>query len=282
LKASLKSAPYPKDGKAEEHRRTACQITAHRIPKLIGGQCYQFSCYLARSNSYLSGTTYNSDLKERHNKPIKLRILGANTFRGDSTILYQSPTIKHTEWKEYTIKLKPKKDYAYLILQAYYVTPVLFPYIGNVLVDNCSTIEWVSCDRRSKPLAKKKHINEAPKKPKAPENEEITQPKTNKKPKTSPPTPKTPKPPKTENEVTKTPPPTPTPKPTPDKNTTPEKPKPESLAQLEAASIVEGLVMQVKNINFAKFHRRRFGDAGKKHQLCQKINGTDRRLYGFA
>lgn len=244
---------------------------------LIGGQCYQFSCYLARSDSYLSGTTYNSDLKERHNKPIKLRILGANTFRGDSTILYQSPTIKHTEWKEYTIKLKPEKDYAYLILQAYYVTPVLFPYIGNVLVDNCSIIEWVSCDRRSKPLAKKKkHINKAPKKPKK-TDAAITQTKTNKKPKKPVPTPpKPPNPPKTEDEVAKASQPTPNQTPKPIENTKPKKPKPdntppESLAELEASSIVEGLVVQVKNINFAK----------KSTELTDGSMGSLNEVYDF-
>ncbi len=214
---------------------------------LIGGQCYQFTCYLARSESYLSATKGNSQ-KKQHTQPIKLQVLGANSYRGDSMILYQSPIIDHTNWKAYTIKLKPEQNYDYFILQAYYVTPVLFPYIGNVLVDDCSIIEWVSCDKRSRPLAKKN--TKKKKKPKTPDKEEVVQNIPPKKPKIPP----TPEPESTKDESVKTP--TPIPPKIPEPSYPPSKPEPptlpESLAQLEAASIVEGLVMQVKNINFAK------------------------------
>ncbi len=240
---------------------------------LIGGQCYQFTCHLARSNSYLSGTRYDPTLKQ-HTQPIKLQVLGANSFRGDSTVLYVSPAIDHTEWKEYTIKLKPKEDYTYFILQAYYVTPVLFPYIGNILLDNCSTLEWVSCDKRSKPLEKKKRPKKEPKQPKkpkqptTPEEEEIVYNIPPKKPKT-PPAPD-PTPPK---EEVKTPPPTPTPPPPPELEI--EKPAPpsppKSLAELDANSIVEGLVMEVKNINFAT----------KSAELTDNSIGSLNEIYDF-
>lgn len=42
-------------------------------------------------------------------------------------------------WREYELFLEPQyNDYEYLILEAYYKTPVLLPYNGNLLVDNLS------------------------------------------------------------------------------------------------------------------------------------------------
>jgi outer membrane protein OmpA-like peptidoglycan-associated protein len=41
--------------------------------------------------------------------------------------------------------MKPSGSYRTLTLEAYYKTPVLFPYNGNLLVDNASSIKKVTC-----------------------------------------------------------------------------------------------------------------------------------------
>lgn len=127
-------------------------VTQKLESPLKAGETYRFTCYLARSSSYLSGTRENKTLKQQHNKPIRLRILGANALRGDSTRLDQTPAIRHEKWKKHTFELTPKKDYTYIVFEAYYAQPTLFGYIGNVLVDKCSPIECVSCEKKtSKP-----------------------------------------------------------------------------------------------------------------------------------
>jgi len=57
--------------------------------------------------------------------------------------LDETSAIRHEEWKEYTFDLEPEKDYKYIILQAFWVTP--YAYRGNILVDDCSPIKCVSC-----------------------------------------------------------------------------------------------------------------------------------------
>lgn len=120
-------------------------ITQRLKSPLKAGERYKFSCYLARSDSYLSARLQNPHVRVQYNQAIKLRILGANTLSGDYKVLDETPAIDHEEWEEYTFDLKPKKDYNYIILQAFWVTP--YAYRGNVLIDDCSVITCVSCPK---------------------------------------------------------------------------------------------------------------------------------------
>jgi hypothetical protein len=45
--------------------------------------------------------------------------------------------------------LEPSKNYTFLILEAYYKTPTLVPYNGNLLVDNFSDIKVSVCKESS-------------------------------------------------------------------------------------------------------------------------------------
>jgi outer membrane protein OmpA-like peptidoglycan-associated protein len=74
--------------------------------------------------------------------------------------LAETITIKHTSWKEYSFKLNPKSNYNYIFLEAFF-EPTLFPYNGNILIDECSSL--VPCDEeKEQPIAKKSKTQPKP------------------------------------------------------------------------------------------------------------------------
>lgn len=102
---------------------------------LQAGSCYQFRIFLSRSEEYFS---YNrtTDKNEFFTKPIKLRIWGGNSKCDRGQLLAESKLVNGETWKESTFVLPPKENYTYIVLEAFYKTPSLFPYNGNILVDN--------------------------------------------------------------------------------------------------------------------------------------------------
>ncbi len=101
---------------------------------LLPIECYEFSVALAHSKTY-SG----------YNMPLKLVIWGCQTRCDKAQLLAESPLIDHEEWEEYKFTLYPKKKYNYIILEAQGASGVFFGYKGNLLIDNCSTLD--QCDR---------------------------------------------------------------------------------------------------------------------------------------
>ena len=52
--------------------------------------------------------------------------------------------VDHTDWRSYDFELKPMLgNYTHLVIEAYYKTPTLAYYNGNILVDNMS--EMIEC-----------------------------------------------------------------------------------------------------------------------------------------
>jgi len=112
---------------------------------LVRGECYDFSVHLACSESYLSRRKVDT-AQTQFTQPICLRIWASNNRCGRSEPLAETNAIEHTDWKEYNFKLKPLgNDYNFIVLEAFYVTPVLFGYNGNILMDNCSPITLAVC-----------------------------------------------------------------------------------------------------------------------------------------
>jgi outer membrane protein OmpA-like peptidoglycan-associated protein len=108
-------------------------------------QCYDFSLYLARSATYESATKRNQTQLFNFNKGVTLRIWVGNSLGERAEMLAHTEVIENTEWEQIKVKLTPtKRDYQYICIEAYYKTPVLFPYNGNILVDNLSPIS--ACD----------------------------------------------------------------------------------------------------------------------------------------
>jgi len=112
---------------------------------LQAGQCYEFSVSLSRSELYVS-TSRVTDSPANYVTPAKLRIYGGNDYCDKGFLLAETSLIINTRWLEYSFRFEPTANYTHLIFEAFYKTPSLFPYNGNVLMDNASEIVQVPCD----------------------------------------------------------------------------------------------------------------------------------------
>lgn len=116
------------------------EAIGQRLPELLRiGKQYLLRAHLARSEMYLSLSRATGD-EANYATPVMLRVWGGSESSCDRReLLGQTPLVTTSMWREYELFLEPQyNDYEYLILEAYYKTPVLFPYNGNLLVDNLS------------------------------------------------------------------------------------------------------------------------------------------------
>ena len=97
-------------------------------------ECYTFSLMLAHSRDYAG-----------YNKAIKLRIWGGRTACAKDQLLGETTFINHTDWKRYVFKFLPEVDINYIIFEAQIMDGIYFDYNGNILIDDCSSID--NCDR---------------------------------------------------------------------------------------------------------------------------------------
>ncbi len=111
---------------------------------LEAGTCYTFNLYLSRSQDYFSPNKRGE--KVYHTTPAVFRIWGGNSPCDKSEMLASTSVITHPRWVRYQFTFEPKKRLSWFILEAFYQTPVLFPYNGNILIDNASVIRPVPCD----------------------------------------------------------------------------------------------------------------------------------------
>ncbi|MGK0365812.1 MAG: hypothetical protein ACI85O_002880 [Saprospiraceae bacterium] len=112
---------------------------------LIGGKTYSFSIHLAKSATYLSsissGVTYPIERKKiNFATPIILRIWGGRGYCNKEELLAESSLISNTDWQDFFFTLHPKTDFPYITFKAFYELPSSFPYNGNILLDNASSI----------------------------------------------------------------------------------------------------------------------------------------------
>ncbi|MBK8505661.1 MAG: OmpA family protein [Saprospiraceae bacterium] len=84
--------------------------------------------------------------KKNFDQAIKLRIWGGDGYCDKKELLAESATITNTNWKKYSWKVEPKRDITHLVMEAFFKTPTLFPYNGNVLVDHASNFTMISCN----------------------------------------------------------------------------------------------------------------------------------------
>ncbi len=115
-------------------------------------RCYEFSIFLAHDVNYRSKVNLNRMVKDStsniklFDNPIKLIVWGGNSYCMRSQKLAESPAVENTDWREYVMQISPDDDYQYITLEAYWNTPVLMPYNGNVLVDKLSPFVEINCD----------------------------------------------------------------------------------------------------------------------------------------
>ena len=112
---------------------------------LLGGQCYQFSIYINRSEFYLS-TSQKTTQAANYIKPIILRVWGGNDHCIKIEQLAVSETNTSSNWEQHTFIFRPTKKHTHLLLEAYYEMPVSIPYNGHILLDNASSIIPLHCD----------------------------------------------------------------------------------------------------------------------------------------
>lgn len=112
---------------------------------LKAGKCYTFSIYLATSEKYIS-KSQKAGQEVNFVTPVKLRIFGGISYCNRGEIIAESAPVKNNEWLQYNFRFEPKKDHKFIVLEAYYKTPVLFPYNGNLLLDAAGKIVPIPCD----------------------------------------------------------------------------------------------------------------------------------------
>ncbi len=109
------------------------------------GRCYSFSIYLSRSMDYLSASNQNTSVLKPFTTPIVLRIYSGDAFCHQKELLAESAVVENTDWKKFTFSMSPSSDCQYIELEAFYKTPVLMPYNGNILLDKASDIKRIPC-----------------------------------------------------------------------------------------------------------------------------------------
>lgn len=118
---------------------------AQRLSQVLeSNQCYTFKLKLSRSNVYNSHSRLEG-VSANYTKPAVLRIWGGNGFCNDRELLAESTPVDHSDWKTYEFNIKPKAEYRYILIEAYYKVPVMFPYSGHILVDAMSNFKKITC-----------------------------------------------------------------------------------------------------------------------------------------
>ncbi len=155
------------------------RISQRVVGTMEKGKCYEFSIYVSKSELYLSKSRV-TDKPTNYVKPTKLRIFGGNDYCHQAELLGETNLIRHTRWLEYRFTFEPTDNYSSITFEAFYNTPTLFPYNGNILIDNASHLVLTPCDDEEPPIAA---VEEKPKKPsepktKTPDKMEIVPPVT--------------------------------------------------------------------------------------------------------
>lgn len=113
---------------------------------LQGNTCYEFTIKLARSLSYYS-TSRTTNREANYIQPIKLRVWGGYGMCDKREMLGETPLVENPDWQQFHLKLEPSDNYTHVILEAFYQTPSLFPYNGNLLLDDASAFVPVPCEQ---------------------------------------------------------------------------------------------------------------------------------------
>ena len=119
------------------------------------GQCYKFNIYLAKSSKYVS-LSKSSMKEENFNQAVRLRIWGGNSHCHKKELLAETGAINHGTWKRYKLEFNPKASHNFIFIEAHFKKGAFFPYNGNLLVDNMSSIK--ACSVPDEPEEKKEPI----------------------------------------------------------------------------------------------------------------------------
>ena len=106
---------------------------------LLKDVTYDFSIYLASSKVYKS-MSRRTGADVNYITPAIFRIWAGSGDCKKEEMLAETTPISSTTWQKFKLKLKPKADYNYFMIEAFYQSNIGIPYNGNILVDNASDI----------------------------------------------------------------------------------------------------------------------------------------------
>ncbi len=106
---------------------------------LLKGVTYTFSIYLSRSEIYMSQSrTTGRDVN--YVTPAILRVWAGSGYCAKEEMMGETDLVTAAAWQKFSMKFTPKATHNYLMIEAFYKVPTLFPYNGNVLADNASDL----------------------------------------------------------------------------------------------------------------------------------------------
>ena len=204
------------------------ESVAQRLSQpLKKGSCYEFSIYISRSELYVSPSRVNQDRDVNYTTPAKLRIYGGFDHCDKQYLLAETKEVVSFRWLQYNFKFEPIDDYTHLIFEVFYKTPTLFPYNGNILLDDASAIVPIPCEEEEEEV----EVEAEPEDPVITENvPPVERPTEQEAEKKSPPPPEV------------APPTTPAP---------PVKEEPASIAELKREDLKEGQTIRIDKLFFA-------------------------------
>jgi len=107
---------------------------------ILKGIKYNFSFYAARSELYVSQSQLtHKDVN--YITPAIVRVWGGNSACAKDELLAETPQVTAAEWQHFNLSCKTRANYDFIVVEAFYKVPTLFPYNGNILIDNFSEIK---------------------------------------------------------------------------------------------------------------------------------------------
>jgi outer membrane protein OmpA-like peptidoglycan-associated protein len=106
---------------------------------LLKGVTYTFSLNAARSELYMSKSQLTGK-DANYITPATVRIWAGSGYCAKEEMLDETEPVSEGNWKKFTFKFTPKMTLNYFMIEGFYKVPTLFPYNGNVLIDNASDI----------------------------------------------------------------------------------------------------------------------------------------------
>ena len=106
---------------------------------LLKGVTYTFSLYAARSELYMS-QSHLTGRDANYITAATVRVWAGSGYCAKEEMLDQTEPVSSGTWQKFTFKFTPKATLNYFMVEAFYKVPTLFPYNGNILIDNASDI----------------------------------------------------------------------------------------------------------------------------------------------
>ena len=100
---------------------------------------YEFKVHLSLTDTYISVSRITEETMQ-YTTPAIFRLWVGNEDCKRSQLIGETRAITHDEWKAYPFIFRADADWKYLILEAYFDPNKLFPYCGNLTLDNSSLV----------------------------------------------------------------------------------------------------------------------------------------------